>query len=93
MGYNWLQHIRLDWKSLGVATVKNSPQSLSEILEEHKVVFKEELGTMKDFTAKLAVKSNAKPKFCRPRSIPFALKDLVEQEIKNLESKGILEQV
>ena len=42
MGYNWLQHIRLDWKSLGMATVKNSLQSLSEILEEHKVVFKEE---------------------------------------------------
>ena len=73
--------------------VKNSPQSLSKILEEHKVVFKEELGTMKDFTAKLAVKSNAKPKFCHPRSIPFALKDLVEQEIKSLQSKGIVEQV
>ena len=48
---------------------------------------------MKDFTAKLAVKSNAKPKFCCPRSIPFALEDLVEQEIKNLQSKGILERV
>ena len=56
-------------------------------------MFKEELGTMKDFTAKLAVKSNTKPKFCIPRSILFALKDLVEQEIKNLQSKGILERV
>ena len=47
-------------------------------------MFKEELGTMKDFTAKLAVKSNGRPKFCPCRSIPFALKDLVEQVIKSL---------
>ena len=34
IGLNWLQHIRLDWKSLGVAMVKNKPQSLSKILEQ-----------------------------------------------------------
>ena len=77
MGLNWLQHIRLDWKSLGVAMVKNKPQSLSETLEQYQEVFREELGTMKDFTAKLEIKCNAKPKFCRPRSIPFAIKQLV----------------
>ena len=33
MGLNWLQHIRLDWQSLGVTMVKNKPQSLSEILK------------------------------------------------------------
>ena len=93
MGLNWLQHSRLDWKSLGVAVVKNKPQSVSDILEEYQVVFRDELGTMKDFTAKLEIKSNTKPKFCRPRSIPFAIKELVEQELKNLQSKGILEQV
>ena len=93
MGLNWLQHIRLDWKSLGVAVVKNKPQSISDILEQYQVVFRDELGTMKDFTAKLEIKSNTKPKFCRPRSIPFAIKELVEQELKNLQSKGILEQV
>ena len=93
MGLNWLQHIRLDWKSLGVAVVKNKPQYLPEILEHYQEVFQDELGNMKDFTAKLEIKSNAKPKFCRPRSIPFAIKELVEQELKSLQSKGILEQV
>ena len=48
---------------------------------------------MKDFTAKLAVKSNVKPKFCRLRSIPFALKNRVKQEIKKLQSRGILEHI
>ena len=93
MGYNWLQHVRLDWKSLGVETVKNQPHPLSDILNKHKEVFQDELGTIKDFTAKLSVKNNVKPKFCRPRAIPFALKDSVEQELMSLQSKGILEQV
>ena len=70
-----------------MAVVKNKPQSVSDILEQYQVVFRDELGTMKDFTAKLEIKSNAKPKFCRPRSIPFAIKELVEQELKNLQSK------
>ena len=93
MGLNWLQHFRLDWKRLGVAVVKNKPQSVSDILEQYQVVFQDELSTIKDFTAELEFKSNAKPKFCRPRSIPFAIKELVVQELKNLQSKGILEQV
>ena len=86
MGFNWLQQICLDWKSLGVAIVRNTPQFLSDILSKHKEVFREELGTIKDFTAKLSIKSNAQPKFCCPRSIPFALKDRVKQEIKKLQS-------
>ena len=49
MGLNWLQHIHLDWKSLGVAMVKNKPQSVSDILEQYQVVFQDELGTMKRF--------------------------------------------
>ena len=78
MDLNWLQHIHLDWKSLGVAVVKNKSQSLSEILEHYQEVYQDELGIMKDFTAKLEIKSNAKAKFCRSRSIPFAIKELVE---------------
>ena len=48
---------------------------------------------MKNFKAKLEIKCNAKLKFCRPRSILFTIKKLVEQEVKSLQSKGILEQV
>ena len=76
-----------------MATVRDKPLSLSEILKEHEEIFRDELGTLKDFKAKLAVKSNAKPKFCRPRQIPYALKEPVEQELKQLQEKGVLEQV
>jgi len=45
---------------------------------------------MRDFTAKLALKNDAKPKFCRPCSVLFALK---EPELKHLESMGVLQPV
>jgi len=93
MGLNWLHQIHLDWKALGVATVRDKPQTLSEILKEHEEIFWDELGTMKDFKAKLSLKNNAKSKFCCPRQISFALKEFVEQELKQLQEIGILEQV
>lgn len=33
-GRNWLQHICLDWKSLGVATVQEVPSPIEFLLEE-----------------------------------------------------------
>ena len=76
MGLNWLQQIPLDWKSLGVTTIQSRSQTLPEILNVHKDAFQEELGMMKDFTAKLFINSNAKLKFFHPRSIPVSLKDV-----------------
>ncbi len=48
---------------------------------------------MKDVTAQLKLKSDASPKFFRPRSVPFAIRDAVGAEIDRLEKMGILEKV
>ena len=40
IGLNWLQHIHLDWKSLGMTMMKNKPQFLSQILKQYQEVFK-----------------------------------------------------
>ena len=48
---------------------------------------------MRDFTAKLTLKDDAKPKFYHPHSIPFALKEPTERELKHLESMGALQLV
>ena len=48
---------------------------------------------MKNIKAKLKLKENATPKFHRPRTVPFALKEAVEQELNRLEEKGILQKV
>ena len=50
---------------------------------------------MQDTTAKLYVKPNCNPKFCKPRSVyvPHALKEGIEQELTRLKNLGVLEKV
>ena len=49
MGRNWLQHICLDWKSLGIGKVQGGCLSLTQILRENNELFEEGQGTIKDF--------------------------------------------
>ena len=38
-------------------------------------------------------KENSKPKFCKPRQVPFALKEPLERELTRLEGLGILQKI
>ena len=46
--------------------------NLSAILGRHAPVYTEGLGKMKGLRAKIAVKPGCKPKFWKPRPVPFA---------------------
>ncbi|XP_050709686.1 uncharacterized protein K02A2.6-like [Eriocheir sinensis] len=95
MGLDWLKHIKLDWsKVFNVLKVEHKSEiPLSETLSHFKEIFSEGHGTVKNVKASLALKSDATPKFCAPRAIPYALKASVEQEIRRLESEGTWERV
>ena len=93
LGREWLTSIRLDWKMIGLATVDKVQTRLHEMLKRYSEVFQDDLGTMKEIKAELKLKENASPKFHRPRTVPFALKGAVEQELTRLEDKGILKKV
>ena len=93
MGRDWLQHIRLNWKSLGIGKIQGGSLSLAQILRDNQELFEEGQGTMKDYKAKLSVKENAKPRFCRPRPVPFALKEPIEKELNRLEEAKVIEKV
>ena len=56
-------------------------------------MFKDELGTLKLMKAQLQVQSQAIPKFCKPRPVPFALREALEKELSRLEQLGILQKV
>ena len=47
-------------------------------------MFKDELGTLKGIEAKLHVDPQAKPLFYKARTVPFALREKVEQELERL---------
>ena len=93
LGRDWLQSIRLNWSSLGIGSVSSSPRSLESLLQKYEEVFRKEVGTMQRFKAKLVVNPGAKPRFCRPRSVPYALREAIERELDRLESEGVVERV
>ena len=63
---------------------------LCDIFTQHSDIFAEELGKIEPFRVTLQVQSQAKPRFCKARSVPFAVKDEIEAELNCLESAGIL---
>ncbi|KAG1937621.1 gag-pol fusion protein [Pimephales promelas] len=67
--------------------------TLQQVLFQHAEVFKEELGTLRGATATLHVPTDAAPRFFRPRSVPFALKTKVEEEINRLLRDKIISSV
>ena len=78
LGRDWLHHLKLNWKEL--FQVRKLPsQSLEQILSRRAAVFKEELGTMRGVAATIYVEKGCRPRYFRPRSIPYALRPRVEE--------------
>ena len=54
-------------------------------------MFKDELGNISSHKAKLYLNSeSARPKFFQPRSVPYAVKPAIDQELERLESSGVI---
>ena len=88
LGRNWLQAIRLNW-----GEIKHVSSELDQLIAKFPEVFKEGLGTVKGCQVKLSVKEGAKPKFFKPRSVPFALKEAIEKDLDRLEQLGVVTKV
>jgi len=74
LGRDWLAQLRLDWKAIFRVQEHNALQEeLETILDARKEVFQNELGTIRGVNAKLHVDPNVRPKFCKPRPVPFSL--------------------
>ena len=100
-GRDWLSRIRLDWTKICNIRVSETdlPQGvasrLRRTIQNHPNVFKPGLGTVKGITAKLEMKPDARPKFCKARPVPFTLQEAVKTEynrtrvIRNCRTGGI----
>ena len=88
LGRNWLYHIRIDW-----------PQLTKQVLSVHfltnlgQEVFSDELGTFTGPKVKLITDPQVTPKLYKPRSLPYAMRDMVEQQLKSLQAAGIIEPI
>jgi len=92
LGRDWLRHTGLDWKGIA-QTVNSVSECYLTSLDRYSEVFRKELGTPKSTKAKLHIKSQAIPKFCKPRAVLFALKEALGRELAHLEELGILQKV
>ena len=66
---------------------------LHELLSRYDELFQECLGTFKDYEAKIEVDPGATPRFCKARTVPYAMREKVEEELNRLVSEGTLEPV
>ena len=65
-------------------------ENLQDVLQRHNTVFKPELGRIKGSEAKLHINTAARPRFYKPRSVPYALRQKVERELDRLEEAGVI---
>ena len=87
---NWLQYIRLDWANIRAVYLNKGQSKVNNLIQKYPEVFQEGLGTMRSFKAHLHLKEGVTPKFCRPRKVPFAIKESVGKELDRLEEAGIV---
>ena len=93
IGRNWMSHLRFNWSSIKLTRTSNNQMELDLLISKYPSVFDDKLGTMKTFSAKLDLKPGSKPKFFRPRPVPFALRENIEQELQRLEDASIITKV
>ena len=87
MGRDWISSLKV---SIGNIHRLGRSDKLSEILYKHENVFTEGLGTFAGGKVTLHIDPQVKPKFFKARTLPFSLKDKVEEELNRLESLGII---
>ena len=93
LGRDWLRHIHLDWKTIGLTSLSAGQAKVQSLLHQYPTVFSDKLGKMTSHQASLHVPPDAHPIFCKARPVPFSLRDAASAELNRLEGMGILEKV
>lgn len=95
-GRDWLKKIKLNWAEIckiEVFSDETYKHKLESLFEEHSDLFKSGIGKIPGFNCSLKIVENAVPVFCKPRPVPYALKELIDEEIDRLENLDIIEKV
>ena len=70
-----------------------TPLTVADLLDCHKALFRNELGTVKGTSTKLHDNPQTKPRFYKPCPVPYAMRERVGQGIDCLKHEGILQLV
>lgn len=97
LGRQWIRRLNIRLEELdkdNMDTVSiNLVQGPVEIIRKYSKIFERTVGAVPNIEIKLQLREGAKPVFIRERDVPYALRDEVENELKRLESAGIITKV
>ena len=91
-GRNWLTLFEVKLDSNCLNRVEPS-QALQTVLQKHSKVFSEQLGCFNGPPVHLYLDEKVKPKYHKPRKVPFSLKEKVDKELERLQDDGIISPV
>lgn len=74
-------------------TIPPVPTYKDSLLDRYGDMFEAGLGTSKGRKARIEVEPNAKPHYCKARTVPFALRQKVKEELERLVVEGTLEPI
>ena len=80
LGRNWLAKIKLNWDKIHYM---QSPQ-LYDLLSQYDELFQERLAIFKDYEAKNEMDPRVTPRFCKARTVPYAMQEKVMEELDRL---------
>jgi hypothetical protein len=92
LGRGWFKPLQINWPEV-FAIARPVTLSLKQVVDSHQELFNEKIGMLKNVKAKLYVETNAKPRFYKPRPLPYILRPKVEAELDKLLNQGIIEAV
>ena len=93
LGRDWLEKIKIDWVGIKAVTSSDLKQEVETLLNKYPQICQPGLGTMTQMTAHLSFKPDIQPRFCRPRPVPYSIKEKVGKELDRLEATGVLRRV
>ncbi|BES98989.1 Hypothetical Protein NTJ_11805 [Nesidiocoris tenuis] len=97
VGRDWIRSLNIDLNQIpcsNISTIRTafSPQREAKLIfSKFSDVFEKKIGTVPNYTVSLQFRNDARPVFLKPRTVPYAIKEQVETEIRKLEAEGIIE--
>lgn len=93
LGESFLNPFRFRLLQVNAISMNNKDFIVDKIKSEFSDVFKSELGRFSGAKVHLELKSDATPKFFKPRAVPLAWKSKIENKLKELRDIGMLEPI
>ena len=85
LGRDVLMKLRLDWREIHRVNTR-----LEDLLEQYKEVFTDGVGTYRGQPATFQVDPSVRPHFSKARTLPYALRHLVVQQLDTIEKEGVI---